>query len=85
VPLEDLRVTEELLLGVAEGGGDGVAGGGERLGVANDVAVLDVDAADLAELAGRVGQELGDDGDLLVGVDSELGARAVEGLVALAE
>ena len=47
------------------------------------MAVLDVEAADLREGAGggaRVGDELGDDGELGVGVDGL--ARAVEGRVA---
>ena len=71
-------------------GGDGVVRGGESgdvdVGVLNDDAVLNVDAADLAEGAGSssvVGEELGDDGELLGGVDGH--ASTVEGGVAHAE
>jgi hypothetical protein len=54
-----------------------------RLRVLVDNAVLDVEAADLDKRAGRrasVGNELGDDGDLLGGVDSL--ARPKEGGIA---
>jgi hypothetical protein len=85
VLLEDLRVLEESLLGVAPGLGDGVTSRAAGLGVGNDLAVLDVDTANLTELTSRVGEELGDNGNLLVGVDGEVGTGAVEGLVALTE
>ena len=83
--LEDLGVLEESLLGIAPGLGDGVTSRAGGLGVGNDLAVLDVDTANLAELTGGVGEELGDNGNLLVGVDGEVGTGAVEGLVALTE
>jgi len=82
--VEVIDVTEGDLLGIAPLLGDGVAGvaGDLGLGVGNDLAVLNVEALDLAEDASRVLVELGDDGHLLGGVDGH--ALAVEGLVALA-
>lgn len=80
------RVAESGLLLRAEGVGDGVGGVyarnvGHR--VLDDHTVLDVDAADLAEGTGGrvvVGDELGDNGEGLRGIDSV--ASAEERLVA---
>lgn len=77
------------VVGVAELGlllfavilGDGVDGGDARdvnVGVLDDFAILDIDAADLRESAvgGTVcGDKLGYDGDLRLGVDSAGGAE----------
>ncbi|CAG8779468.1 10370_t:CDS:1, partial [Acaulospora colombiana] len=77
---EIVGVAERGLLGGAECGGDGVVGGHTSnvgLGVGDDFAVLDVEAADLVEgtAGGAVArQELGDDGELGVGVDGQAGA-----------
>lgn len=67
------------LLGGAVVVGDGVARDARHVGrgVANGLAVLDVEALDLVEGAGVVSQELGHDREHLGGVD-ELGAAAVE-------
>lgn len=78
-----IEIAKDGLLGVAPGIGDGVlvgeaGNGGDRVG--DDDAILDVEALDLGEIAGRVLQELGDNGELLCGIDSL--ALAVEGLVA---
>ncbi len=84
--LEGVGVAEGGLLRVAKVVGDGVEGVHARdlrLRVGDDLAVLDVEAADLREIArGRVvgGDELGDDGELGRGVDGFAGAQ--EGLVA---
>lgn len=82
---KDIIVAKGLLLGGAEVGGERVARvvGDGGLGVADDLAVLDVEALDLGELAVGALDELGDDGDLLGGVDVEAGSGAVEGLDAL--
>ena len=85
---EDVLVLEQALLGGAVVVGDGVAAdaGPGRLGVGDHLAVLHVEALDLLEGAAGgavVGDELGDDGELALGVDGH--ARTVEGLVALAE
>lgn len=84
--VEGALIAEDLLLGVAVVLGDGVAGdavdGG--LGVGDDDVVLDVEAGDLGEAAVVALDELGDDGQGLCGVEGELGAGTVEGLVALA-
>jgi hypothetical protein len=80
---EIVGVAERGLLSSAEGCGDGVVGshtGNVGLGVGDDDTVLDVEAADLVErtAGGTVaGEELGDDGELGVGVD--LQAWAVVG------
>lgn len=69
---------------VAVGFGDGVVAcdaGGGGFGVGDEDAVLDVEALDLGERAAGL-DELGDDGEDVVGVDGEAGA--VEGGVALA-
>jgi hypothetical protein len=87
--LESGVVAEFGLLDVAELVGDGVGGRLARLvglGVGEYLAVLDVEAADLDEVSGGgvvVGDELGDHGHLLVGVDSLAGS--VEAPVTLAE
>jgi len=87
--LEGSGIAESRLLSVTIVGRDGIEGVHSRnvgLGVLNDLAILNVDATDLGETSGgraAVGDELGDDGELLRGVDSE--ALAVEGFVALAE
>lgn len=79
-------VAEDGLLGVAEGVGEGIDGleaGNVDLGVLDDLAILDVEAANLSELAGRgavVSNELGHKRKLLVGVDGLSGTK--EGLVA---
>lgn len=83
---EAIAIAKDLLLVLAKVGGDGVAGdasdGGH--GVGDDLAVLDVEALDLGEAAIAALDELGDDGHLLAGVEGEVGAGTVEGLVALA-
>lgn len=84
---EIVGVAEDRLLGSAEGGGDRVAAGASDggNGVGDDDAVLDVEALDVGEGAGGssvVGNELGDDGELGLGVDGL--AWAVEVEVALA-
>lgn len=64
--------------------GDGIVAGdagGGGLGVGDEDAVLDVEALDLGQLAAGL-DELGDDGEDVVGVDGQAGA--VEGGVALA-
>jgi len=88
--LEAGGVAKCRLLLVAVGLGDRVDGRVDSwdidLGVLNDLAVLNVDAADLGEgTAGGtgVGDELSDDGEFLGGVDSQ--SCTVEGLVTLAE
>jgi hypothetical protein len=84
--LEVVSVTKRSLLGRAEVSGDRIGSSNASLvGVCilDDFAVLNVDAADLRECAGgctRVGDELGDDSDNTVGVNSE--TRAEEGLIA---
>lgn len=74
---EGVVVAEGGLLVLAEAVGDGAAGGAGDLGLAVLVhlAVLDVEALDLAE-RGAAADELGDDGHLRLGV--ELGSRTVE-------
>ncbi len=77
---EAISVVESGLLGGAEVGGDGIIGshsGDVDLGVLDDYTILDVDAADFLESTsvGSVGgQELGDDGHLLGGIDDETGS-----------
>lgn len=82
---KNVLIAESLLLGGTVVCGDGVAldAGDVRLGVGKDLAVLDVEALDIGKGAAGL-DELRDDGDLLGGVDGELGALAVEGGVALA-
>lgn len=86
---EPVVVAEDRLLLLAEVLGDGVGGvdaGDTRHAVGDDCTVLDVEAADLSEVAAGgavVGNELGDDGELLAGVDGH--ALAEEGLVAHTE
>jgi hypothetical protein len=71
------------LLGGAEFIGDGIVGshaGNVDLGVLDDLAVLNVDTADFLERTSVSvvgGLELGDDGDLLGGIDNE--TLSVEG------
>lgn len=83
--LEAVGVAEDGLLLGAEVGADGVGlgdAGNVGLGVLDNNAVLDVQAADLGERTGGGvvgGDELGDDGDLGVGVDGLAGS--VERLV----
>jgi len=84
--LEAGGVAESSLLLVAEVLGDRVDGGVDSwyvdVGVLDDLAVLDVEATNLAEGAGCgtvAGDELGDDCELLGSVDGH--ALSVEGLV----
>lgn len=79
--VELVGVTECLLLRVAEGGGDAVTGDAGNVGgrVGDDFAVLHVQALDVAEHAAGL-DELGDDGELRLGVDGH--AWAVERVVA---
>jgi len=81
--LEDVGVAEGRLLGAAVRRGDGVAADARdgALAVGDHLAVLHVEALDLAQLAARL-EELRDHGDLLARVDGE--ALAVEAGVALA-
>lgn len=67
------------LLGGAVVVGDGVARDARHvgLGVANGLAVLDVETLDFAEAARVIGQELGHDGEHLGGVD-KVGSATVE-------
>ncbi len=87
--LEAVGVVGGSHLGSAEVGGDRVEGGHARdagLRVHDDLVVLDVEAADLAERARGgvvVSEELRDDSEGLGGVDGHAGA--VEGGVAHAE
>lgn len=88
--LEGVGVAEDGFLGGAEVVGNrvdaGVNAGDVDLGVLNDLAVLDVEAADLGESAGGGvvgGKELGDDGELGLGVNGHAGTE--ESLVAHAE
>ena len=82
---EVVLVTESLLLLHTEVVSDGVAGvdsGDGDLGVLDDFAVLDVETTDLGEVTGAGpvrGNELGDDGEFLAGVDGL--AFTEEGLV----
>lgn len=77
-------VLEDVLLVDAEFVGDGVASGDAGNvddSIVNDNAVLDVLAADLNQVTvvgAVVGDELGNDSNLLGSVDGELGARSVE-------
>lgn len=81
--LEAVKVIEDLANVVTPLLSDGVAAGSkEILGILEDDAILDVETLDLAENTTR-GKELGDDGDLLVGVNLEVAARSVVCLVAL--
>lgn len=86
---EAISVAEGGLLSGAETWGDGVASGDAWNvggGLLDDLAVLDVEAADLAKVTGGSavgGVELGDDGELALGVDVATGA--VEGLIAETE
>lgn len=85
--LELVLVTEGLLLRIAVGSRDTVTGNASDLAhaVVNDLAVLDVLAADLSEcttVSAVVGDELSDNGELGLGVDSLAGA--VERSVTLA-
>lgn len=82
--LEVSLIAKRGLLRIAVGLGDGVVAGdagGGGLGVGDEDAVLDVEALDLGQLAAGL-DELGDDGEDVVGVDGQAGA--VEGGVALA-
>lgn len=80
---EEVGVTEGSLLFSAELVGDGVDridawDAGSR--VLNDLAILDIDAADLGESTGRgvvVRQELGDNGEGFAGVNGEVLAEEV--------
>lgn len=79
---EGVGVAENGLLGLAGGVGEGVGLGGHAGDVddrvLDDLAVLDVDALDLLEGAGVGavgGDELGDDGHLLLSVDDLAGAE----------
>lgn len=80
---ERAGVTEDGLLLGAEVGGDRVGSsdtGDVALGVLNDNAVLDIQAADLGEGTGGSvvgGDELSDNGDLLGGIDGLAGAIEV--------
>jgi len=84
--LEVIGILKDLLLLGAEVSGKRASGNSSNLGlrVGDDVAVLDIETSDLRETAVRALVELGDDSNLLGGVDSELGSGTVEGLVALA-
>ena len=84
--LEVIGILKDLLLLGAEVSSKRVSGNSSNLGlrVGNDVAVLDIETSDLRETAVGSLVELGDDGDLLGGIDSEVGSGTVEGLVALA-
>ena len=83
--LEVVVVAEDGLLLRAELIGDGVArvdAGDVDLGVLEDLAILDVETTDLSESAGGGvvgGEELSNDGELLLGVNGS--TRAKEGLV----
>lgn len=86
--VEDVDVIEDILLRVAELGGDGVSGipGNGGLGVGDDFAVLDVETLDLREgasVGSVVGQELSDQCERRVGIDNL--ARAIERVIALTE
>lgn len=80
--VEVTDIAESSLLSIAERLGDRVARDTSNvgLGVLNDLAVLDVETLDLAEIASGVLDELGDDGELGAGVDGL--ALTVEGGVA---
>lgn len=82
---EVIDVAKDLLLVGAEVSGKRVSGSACNLGlrVGNDVAVLDVETSDLRELAVATSVELGDDSNLLGGVDVEVRSGTVEGLVTL--
>jgi hypothetical protein len=85
---EVVVVSEDALLVLAELVGDGVTGDTSDigLGLLEDLAALDVYTADLSKVAGVGavgGDELGHNGDRLLGVDRL--TRTVEGLVAHAE
>lgn len=84
--VEVIGVVEGNLLGLAEAVGDGAAGvvGNLGLGVANDLAILNIETLDLRKLAVAALDELGHDSHLLGGINVEAGAGAVEGVVALA-
>jgi hypothetical protein len=85
---EVVLVVEDGLLGSAELVGDRVVGshsGDVGLGVLDDYTILDVDTADFLErtsIGSVSSDELGDDGDLLGGIDSLAGS--VEVLLTLA-
>lgn len=70
---EDVGITESRFLGIAVVGGDGVSGvaGDVRLGVLEDLAVLDVEPLDLRQVSVAALQELSHHGDLLGSVKSE--------------
>jgi hypothetical protein len=78
---EVVVVTESGLLGSAEVNGDRVVGshaGNVGLGVGDNLAILDVETADLTKstAGSTVGSdELSDDGDLLGGVDGQAGTE----------
>ena len=85
---EVVGVAEYRLLGSAEIGGDRVAAGasdgGDRVG--DDDAILDVEALDVGESTGGgsvIGDELGDDGELGLGVDGLAWAVEVEAALAV--
>lgn len=87
--LELLSILERSLLSITIVGGDGVIGIHARdadLGVLDDLAILNVETTDLGETAAGgvvAGDELGDNGELLGGVDGHTGT--VEGLITHAE
>lgn len=85
---EVVGVAEYRLLGSAEIGGDRVAAGasdgGDRVG--DDDTILDVEALDVGESTGGgsvIGDELGDDGELGLGVDGLAWAVEVEAALAV--
>lgn len=82
--LPGVGVAEHLLLGSAVVLSNGVArdtcNSGLRVG--NDHAVLDVEALDLVQISAGISEELGNDGELGVGIDGL--ARSIEGGVTLA-
>jgi hypothetical protein len=80
-----IDVAKDLLLGGAEVRGERASGVSSDLGlrVGNDLAVLDVETSNLRETAVAALVELGDNSNLLGGVDVEAGSRTVEGLVTL--
>jgi hypothetical protein len=81
--LEAVKVVKDLTDIVTPSLSNGVATRSkEVLGIRKDDAILDVEALNLAESSTRR-EELGNNGDLLVGVDLEVATRAIVSLVAL--